>query len=56
MKKDTIMFCGRECKVIERYTITEEYAKKYQLVYRNRIKYVDFNGMIHDVADTFSEV
>lgn len=51
--KNTIIFCDKECEVLERYEVSEEYAKEYNLCYRNRIKFVTPDGFIHDCADTF---
>lgn len=50
---ETINFLDMECEVIERYVISEEYAKENDLLYRNRIKFITPNGFIHDCADTF---
>lgn len=51
--KETINFCGKECEVIERYEISEEYAKANDLTYRKRIKFLTTNGDVIDCADTF---
>lgn len=53
MAKETILFCDKECEVIERYEVSEEYAKENHLCYRNRIKFVTPDGFVHDCADTF---
>ena len=51
-QKETIKFCGKDCEVIERYEISEEYAKKHHLVYRKRIKFIAPDGHVIDCADT----
>ena len=53
MAKETITFCDKECEVLERYEISEEYAKENNLCYRNRIKFVTPDGFVHDCAETF---
>jgi hypothetical protein len=50
---DKINFCGTECEVLERYEISEEYAKEYDLFYRKRIKFITPDGAVIDCADTF---
>lgn len=50
----TINFCGKECEVIERYEIPEEYAQKYDLHFRKRIKFIASDGDVIDCADTFN--
>lgn len=49
---NTINFCGTECEVLKRYEISEEYANKHGLIYRNRITFVTPNGDVIDCADT----
>lgn len=51
--KETIIFLGKECEVIERYTVSDEYAKEYELCYKNRIRFITPDGYEHDCADTF---
>lgn len=53
MANNKITFCDQECEVLERYEVSEEYAKEYNLCYRNRIKFVTPDGFVHDCADTF---
>lgn len=52
-RKNKIIFCGVECKVIRRYEVSEEYAKENNLSYRKRITFVTPDGKEIDCADTF---
>lgn len=51
--RETINFCGKECKVLERYEVSEEYARKYKFSYRKRIKFEAPDGQTIDCANTF---
>lgn len=51
--KNTIIFCDVECKVIERYQLTDEYMKENDLYYKNRIRFITPDGNVIDCADTF---
>lgn len=51
--KKTIIFCGKKCKVIERYEVSEEYARENDLYYRKRIRFITPEGVVIDCADTF---
>ncbi len=53
MEKDVIIICDKECEVLERYTLTDEYMKEHNLYYKKRIKFIDPNGIVVDCADTF---
>lgn len=50
---DTIIFCGDECEVLERYEVSEEFADERDLFYRKRIKFITPDGAVIDCADTF---
>lgn len=50
---ETIRFCETECKVIERYELSDDYMREHDLYYKKRIKFETPNGDIIDCADTF---
>lgn len=51
--KDTILFCGKECEVVKRYEISEEYAREHNLSFRKRIIFKTPDGNEIDCADNF---
>lgn len=49
---EKIIFCGKECEVLERYELSKEYMEENNLSYSKRIKFI-VDGEIIDCADTF---